>query len=1139
LRFTLCALSFALLLADSTQAATGCDGVGNCYVRAGAAGSGNGSDWTNAYTDLPASLQRGTTYYVAAGTYPPHVFNDPDAGSALITVKAPTVALHGTDTGWNNLYQGQALWECLTTSCNIWDVSHEDDIVFDGSYCNPQSPYSNICTSGYGFKLFANGLGGAGNTGNDCVGCGDVLGGQGFKAVGTAYVHDLIFKYIEIEGNHQSSDTGLADAAFDFEGGSYNLYFGHLYLHHNTWQYFLRGNHAGSQGSTFGSGNNITIEYNALYWDYTAANPNVGPHGAPCSCSEGLTNFTWRYNLIGDMVGTDAGPDTASGADYNNGNGYGGPWYLYGNIWYADNASHCAVGDGIMAIYDFSMTNGPVYFYNNSIVNMGYPFCSATDETGFGLGLTYTTPISGWYEQNNLWYGDDLSQYNGNTIVQNGATNNGQWATFNPAAVHGYDAWFASPNSGANDSDTHKQVSTSNPFANSSSNNFTLASDTAGGTTLSTAGTYWNGSAAVANTFNVDMNGVTRGADGTWDRGALQLVAGSTSGCDGEGNCYIYASATGSGTGANWTNAYTGFGTGAHQINPAAMTRGVTYWIAAGNYGGVNFSAPDSGTSVITLEGATMANHGPASDWANSFAGQAVFGESTVSSDYWTFNGQTRGSDWRSGYNLKFWNQTDGAGNALFINGGTHGTIGYVEIEGTNDNYSGSNSDDGMEFVGANNWYVGYSWIHDVGTDLIEVFTLTGLTFEYNMFERNHTGLDSNHSQAMDMCGLSNLIIRYNYFRDITNTAVIDTACGSYVNESNWYIYGNVNYWTSSVHLTGTSGQADGFVALFGEILSGDVQIYNNTFANINGSACANSVICNTAALWVCGSSCGGAGCTGGNCGSPTVTVYNNLWYNPYSGQDIFIDSAGSQWTATGGYGQNYCPSGGCSNGGGFASNVNGATNDASSMMGNPFVNFDGSSNFNFALNAATSAGLLIPNGSTTPEGCTAGVNCFNIDPAGAIRGADGDWDRGAYEYCSGGTCVQAPPPPVCGDGICNGGETCSSCPSDCGACPAPPTGGTGTTVSNLSAVQVYPNPWRSDKHNGFPITFAQLPTGSTIKIFTASGHIVKTLSTQTSVLSTWDLTNDSGDKVASGVYIYLITDSQGDKVRGKVAVIK
>jgi hypothetical protein len=171
------------------------------------------------------------------------------------------------------------------------------------------------------------------------------------------------------------------------------------------------------------------------------------------------------------------------------------------------------------------MTNGAVYFYNNSLVNEGYPFCPGTDETGFNFGLGYTTPIDGFYEQNNLWYGGDITASAGNTIIQNGATSNGSGATFSPAAVHSYDAWFASPNSAANDTDTHKQVSASNPFTNLSANNFNLAADTTAGVTLTNIGTYWNGSAAVANTFNVDMNGVTRGADGIWDRGALQIPA--------------------------------------------------------------------------------------------------------------------------------------------------------------------------------------------------------------------------------------------------------------------------------------------------------------------------------------------------------------------------------------------------------------------------------------------------------------------------------------------------------------------------------------------------------------------------------------------------------------------------------------
>ena len=97
----------------------------------------------------------------------------------------------------------------------------------------------------------------------------------------------------------------------------------------------------------------------------------------------------------------------------------------------------------------------------------------------------------------------------------------------------------------------------------------------------------------------------------------------------------------------------------------------------------------------------------------------------------------------------------------------------------------------------------------------------------------------------------------------------------------------------------------------------------------------------------------------------------------------------------------------------------------------------------------------------------------------------------------------------------------------------------TVTLVSaDLSAVQVYPNPWRSDKHAGKSVTFANLPAHCTIKLFTVSGHKVKEFDNINGTQA-WDLTNDSGDKVASGIYIYLITDSQGNKVRGKVAVIK
>jgi hypothetical protein len=90
----------------------------------------------------------------------------------------------------------------------------------------------------------------------------------------------------------------------------------------------------------------------------------------------------------------------------------------------------------------------------------------------------------------------------------------------------------------------------------------------------------------------------------------------------------------------------------------------------------------------------------------------------------------------------------------------------------------------------------------------------------------------------------------------------------------------------------------------------------------------------------------------------------------------------------------------------------------------------------------------------------------------------------------------------------------------------------------DLSGVRVFPNPWRSDKHSGLPITFDTLSVNSTIKLFTVSGHWIKTLPTSSTSV-TWDLTNDSGSKVASGLYVYLIKDDQGQKKTGQVAVIK
>lgn len=101
------------------------------------------------------------------------------------------------------------------------------------------------------------------------------------------------------------------------------------------------------------------------------------------------------------------------------------------------------------------------------------------------------------------------------------------------------------------------------------------------------------------------------------------------------------------------------------------------------------------------------------------------------------------------------------------------------------------------------------------------------------------------------------------------------------------------------------------------------------------------------------------------------------------------------------------------------------------------------------------------------------------------------------------------------------------------------PLYGAGVVTSSLNAAKVYPNPWRLDTHINTSITFDNLPAASTVKLFTVSGHEVRTLVADSSGLATWDRANDAGDKVASGLYLYLIADPAGNEATGKLAIIR
>jgi len=84
-------------------------------------------------------------------------------------------------------------------------------------------------------------------------------------------------------------------------------------------------------------------------------------------------------------------------------------------------------------------------------------------------------------------------------------------------------------------------------------------------------------------------------------------------------------------------------------------------------------------------------------------------------------------------------------------------------------------------------------------------------------------------------------------------------------------------------------------------------------------------------------------------------------------------------------------------------------------------------------------------------------------------------------------------------------------------------------------AVYAYPNPYKASRHGSSGITFANTQAGDRIRIYTIAGEKVF----DKAVISDdfkWDIVNDYGNRIASGIYIYYI-ESQGKVYKGKIAL--
>ena len=69
-------------------------------------------------------------------------------------------------------------------------------------------------------------------------------------------------------------------------------------------------------------------------------------------------------------------------------------------------------------------------------------------------------------------------------------------------------------------------------------------------------------------------------------------------------------------------------------------------------------------------------------------------------------------------------------------------------------------------------------------------------------------------------------------------------------------------------------------------------------------------------------------------------------------------------------------------------------------------------------------------------------------------------------------------------------------------------------------------------------INFLNLPAGTRIRIFTITGRIVQTLDAANGGNVTWLINNANLDRVASGVYLYIM-EGAGQKREGNLVVIQ
>ena len=473
----------------------------NHYIRDGASGAADGSNWIDAWDNLPATFTRGDTYWIADGIYEvasDKRFNTANSGTDTITIKkAVDGAQNGDDdANWVSTWgDGQAVFRYTTgDGKQLWWIA-TDYWIFDGQVGGGPNDWDGSEIP-YGFKL-------TGPTDQDLSENQELV--RLCETNASAVADNIEFRHIEVTMTDYVpavSDEVLfcgqiSNASENNPGrdGCHNILFDSCYFHdsHNAMK--------------IEDGNGITI--NKCYFKNI---DHDDVEGAPLQCSvlriQNCDNVTVSNNLFEDAANGSGSlwfvsGDSVGGVNEPNFTNV----YVYGNVWWNSNEDEYGVNAGVMAVTGDtgdgdSITN--LVIANNSFVNLQ----ASNGYVGIGV---LTDTHSGVIIENNIFYnvnntGDNPADFFKLTGAGSAIIDNNWYYDCTFAGVN-QDTWLASQ-------ETSAQVGTTDPFADSANGDFSLTASTNAGINLS-----WMN--------DKDMFGNTRGADGILDRGAIEYVSDS------------------------------------------------------------------------------------------------------------------------------------------------------------------------------------------------------------------------------------------------------------------------------------------------------------------------------------------------------------------------------------------------------------------------------------------------------------------------------------------------------------------------------------------------------------------------------------------------------------------------------------